>query len=72
MVDTFSLKLQRDKRKNALTVDPPKGKTRKKLYFFYRTVEMKQPHTITEPIKSITATLHHSNAMTEPFLKAMP
>ena len=29
----FSLKLQRDKRKNALTVDPAKGNTRKKLYF---------------------------------------
>ena len=29
----FSLKLQRDKRKNALAVDPAKGKTEKKLYF---------------------------------------
>ncbi|WP_302554501.1 hypothetical protein, partial [uncultured Bilophila sp.] len=28
----FSLKLQRDNWKNALTVDSPKGKTRKKLY----------------------------------------
>ena len=29
----FSLKLQRDNRKNALTVDPAKWKTGKKLYF---------------------------------------
>ena len=29
----FSLKLQRDNRKNALTVDPVKGKTGKKLHF---------------------------------------
>ena len=29
----FSLKLQRDNRKNALAVDPAKGKTGKKLYF---------------------------------------
>ena len=33
MVDAFSLKLQRDKRKNALAVDPAKGKTEKRLYF---------------------------------------
>ena len=33
MVDAFFLKLQRDNRKNALTVDPAKGKTGKKLYF---------------------------------------
>ena len=33
MVDAFSLKLQRDNRKNALTVDPAKGETGKKLYF---------------------------------------
>ena len=29
----FSLKLQRDKQKNALAVDPDKGKAGKKLYF---------------------------------------
>ena len=29
----FSLKLQRDNRKNALTADPAKGETEKKLYF---------------------------------------
>ena len=28
----FSLKLQRDNRQSALTVDPAKGKTGKKLY----------------------------------------
>ena len=44
----FSLKFQRDNRKNALAVDPAEGKTGKRLYF-HRTVEMKQPHTITEP-----------------------
>ena len=33
MVDAFSLKLQRDNRKNALTADPAKGETGKKLYF---------------------------------------
>ena len=30
----FSLKLQRDNRKNALAVDPAKGKTGKKAVFF--------------------------------------
>ena len=30
MVDAFSLKLQRDNRKNALAVDPAKGKTGEK------------------------------------------
>ena len=50
MVDAFSLKLQRDNRKNALAVDPAKGKNWKKGCIFHRTVEMKQPHTITEPI----------------------
>ena len=44
----FSLKLQRDNWENTLAVDPAKGKTGKKLYF-HRTMEMKQPHTITEP-----------------------
>ena len=29
----FSLKLQRDNRKNALAVDPAEGKTGKRLYF---------------------------------------
>ena len=46
----FSLELQRDNRQNVLAVAPTKGKTGKKLYFHY-TVEMKQPHTITEPIE---------------------
>ncbi len=44
----FFLKLQRDNRKNALAVDPAKGKTGKKLYF-HRTMEMKQLHAITKP-----------------------
>ena len=44
----FFLKLQRDNRQNPLAVDPAKGKIRKRLYF-HSTVEMKQPHTLTEP-----------------------
>ena len=52
MVDAFSLKLQRDNRKNALAVDPAKGKNWKKGCIFHRTVELKQPHTITEPINN--------------------
>ena len=46
----FSLKFQRDHRQNALAVDLVKGKTGKKLYF-HRTVKMKQPHTLTEPLE---------------------
>ena len=44
----FFLKLQRDNRQNPLAVDPAKGKIGKRLYF-HSTVEMKQPHTLTEP-----------------------
>ena len=33
MVDAFFLEVQRNHRKNALTADPAKGKTGKKLYF---------------------------------------
>ena len=33
MVDVFSLKFQRDNRKNALAVDPAREKTGKRLYF---------------------------------------
>ena len=46
-----SLKFQRGNRKNVLAVDPAKGKTGEKGCIFHRTVEMKQPQTITEPIK---------------------
>ena len=49
MADAFFLKLQRDNRKNALTVYPATGKTGKKALFFHRTVEMKQLHALTEP-----------------------
>ena len=52
MVDAFFLKLQRDNRQNPLAVDPAKGKIGKRLYF-HSTVEMKQPHTLTEPQKII-------------------
>ena len=34
MVNAFSLKIQRDNRKNALSVDPAKGKTGEKGYIF--------------------------------------
>ena len=47
----FFLKFQMDKRKNALAVDPAKGKNRRKRLYFQGTVEMKQPQTITEPLK---------------------
>ena len=43
----FSLKLQRDNRKNALAVEPAKGKTRKKLYFSSHCGD--ETTTITEP-----------------------
>ena len=49
----FFLKLQRNNRKNALTVDPSRGKLEKS-YIFYRTVEMEQPHTMTEPYSLFT------------------
>ena len=45
----FPLKLQRDNRKKALAVDPAEGKNGEKGSTFHRTVEMEQPHTITEP-----------------------
>ena len=48
MVDAFFLETPKDNRKKALAVDPAKGKTEKS-YTFQSTVEMKQPHTITEP-----------------------
>ena len=53
MVDVFFLKFQMDKRKNALAVDPAKGKNRRKRLYFQGTVEMKQPQTITEPFLMI-------------------
>ena len=47
MVDAFFLEVPQGSPENALTVDPAKGKTKSSI--FYRTVEMKQPHTLTEP-----------------------
>ncbi|WP_337430634.1 hypothetical protein, partial [Bilophila sp.] len=47
----FSLKFHRDNRQNALAVDPAKGKTGEKGSIFHRTVEMKQPQTLTEPLE---------------------
>ena len=52
-VDAFSLKLQRDNRQNALAVDPAKGKNGEKGCIFHRTVEMKQPHTMTQPFEKV-------------------
>ena len=48
----FSLKLQRDNRKNTLAVDPAKGKNGEKAVFSpHHTVEMKQPYPLAEPFK---------------------
>jgi hypothetical protein len=44
MVDAFSLKPQRDSRKNALAVAHAKGKLEKRLYFSPALCEIKQPH----------------------------
>ena len=45
----FSLKFQRDNRQNALALYSAKRKTEEKRLYFHRTIEMKQPHTMTEP-----------------------
>ncbi len=45
MVDAFFLEVPKDNRKNALAAAPAKGKTG---CIFHCTMEMKQPHTITE------------------------
>ena len=45
----FSLKFQRDNRKNALALYSAKRKTEEKRLYFHRTIEMKRPHTMTEP-----------------------
>ena len=45
----ISLKFQMNNRKNALNVESAKGKTGEKGCIFHRTVEMKQPQTLTEP-----------------------
>ena len=45
----FSLKFQRDNRQNALALYSAKRKTGEKRLYFHRTIEMKQPHTMTEP-----------------------
>ena len=57
MVDAFSLKLQRDNRKNALAVDPAKEKTEKRLYFpLYCVVE-----TTTNYKQSLLYSEHANN-----------
>ena len=48
MVDAFFLKFQMDKRKNAFSRGSRQGENWKKSSIFHRTVEMKQPYTITE------------------------
>ena len=65
MVVAFSLKLQRDNRKNALAVDPSKGKTGKRLYFsphcgdettaYYDTAFEKSPSPVPPPAKTSTS-----------------
>ncbi|WP_308770945.1 hypothetical protein, partial [uncultured Bilophila sp.] len=45
----FSLKFQRDNRQNTLALYSAKKKTGEKRLYFHRTIEMKQPHTMTEP-----------------------
>ena len=52
MVDAFFLKFQMDKRKNAFSRGSRQGENRRKRLYFHRTVEMKQPQTITEPKKN--------------------
>ena len=49
----FSLKFQRDNRKNALAVDSAKGKTGKSLYF-HHAVEIKQPHATIGLLKRMS------------------
>ena len=56
MVDAFFLETPKDNRKKALAVDPAKGKTEKSS-IFHRTVEMKQPHTITEPLGKVSPSI---------------
>ena len=49
MVDVFFLKFQRNNQQNALAMDSAKGKILRESLHFHRVVEMKQPHTMTEP-----------------------
>ena len=51
----FSLKFHRDNRQNALALYFAKRKTGEKGCIFHRTVEMKQPQTITEPFRKHAA-----------------
>ena len=48
MVDVFSLKFQRNNRRNPLAVDSANGKAGEKGCIFHRAVEMKQAHAMTE------------------------
>ena len=45
----FSLKFHRDNRQNALALYSAKRKNEEKRLYFHRAIEMKQPHTMTEP-----------------------
>lgn len=47
----FFLKFQRNNQQNALAMDSAKGKILRESLHFHRVVEMKQPHTMTEPIE---------------------
>ncbi|WP_308770926.1 hypothetical protein, partial [uncultured Bilophila sp.] len=50
MADVFSLKFQRNKPKKCLGYGFRQGENRIKRLYFHRTVEMKQPQAIIEPI----------------------
>ena len=49
----FSLKFQRNNQKNGSAMNLLRGKLEKRLYF-HRAVEIKQPHTMTEPRKTFS------------------
>ena len=53
MADAFFLKFQRNDRQNALAIGSRES-WRKRLYF-HRAVDMKQPHPLTEPSKTIAS-----------------
>ena len=49
----FSLKFQRNNQQNALAMDSAKGESCIKRLHFHRVMDMKQPHTMTEPKRII-------------------
>ena len=53
MVDPFYLEVKKEKQKKWLSHESAKAETEKKLHF-HRVVEIKQPHTMTEPRKTFS------------------